>query len=629
MRNVTVAILGGGVAGMSAAHELAERGFIVQVFEKQALPGGKAREIPVLQSTKEPRQHTPQEILDLRTYTSSRGWAAQGPHVWLPGEHGFRFFPSFYRHVVDTMARIPFKDRTVANNLVATTSVLMTRFDKPPIELPCRFPRTLAEFKMILDQFLALLSGSAAVATDELTFFAARLWQIVTSCEERRVGQYEQIPWREFIQAERMSYDYQRLLAYGITRCLVAAKAEKASTRTIGDIFMQILFGIADPAVASSDRVLNQPTNRAWIGPWLDYLRQIGVDYQLETSVTSINCVGRKIRGITVESADGYRRNVTADYYICALPVERTADLISPSMTAADPKLAGIVGLSENVEWMNGIQFYLRRHVPVAHGHVIYLDSPWALTSISQGQFWKEIDLSDRGDGNVRDIISVDISDWDTPGLNGKTAAECSFEEVAQDVWAQLKRSLNRPGAEMLRDDDLYFWHLDPDILFHPRERSTDIEPLLVNYAGTWEQRPDAVTAIPNFFVASDYVRTYTDVATMEAANEAARRAVNGVLDACGSDEPRCQIWKLYEPEVFAPFRAYDQARWSAGLPWDAQFADCAVAALDAAIRAGKSAVGNDLMSLASQLNKLPGLKTAPAHLREGTGRPHIRIVPH
>jgi NADPH-dependent 2,4-dienoyl-CoA reductase/sulfur reductase-like enzyme len=43
-----VAVLGGGVAGMSAAHELIERGFRVAVFERQAeLCGGKARSIPV------------------------------------------------------------------------------------------------------------------------------------------------------------------------------------------------------------------------------------------------------------------------------------------------------------------------------------------------------------------------------------------------------------------------------------------------------------------------------------------------------------------------------------------------------------------------------------------------------
>ena len=42
-----VAILGGGVAGLSAAHELIERGFQVEVFEMRTIPGGKARSIPV------------------------------------------------------------------------------------------------------------------------------------------------------------------------------------------------------------------------------------------------------------------------------------------------------------------------------------------------------------------------------------------------------------------------------------------------------------------------------------------------------------------------------------------------------------------------------------------------------
>ncbi len=42
----TVAILGGGVAGLSAAHELAERGFQVRVYERKPVLGGKARSIP-------------------------------------------------------------------------------------------------------------------------------------------------------------------------------------------------------------------------------------------------------------------------------------------------------------------------------------------------------------------------------------------------------------------------------------------------------------------------------------------------------------------------------------------------------------------------------------------------------
>ena len=44
-----VVVLGGGVAGLSAAHQLIERGFSVEVFEKLKIPGGKARSIPVLE----------------------------------------------------------------------------------------------------------------------------------------------------------------------------------------------------------------------------------------------------------------------------------------------------------------------------------------------------------------------------------------------------------------------------------------------------------------------------------------------------------------------------------------------------------------------------------------------------
>jgi geranylgeranyl pyrophosphate synthase len=55
----------------------------------------------------------------------------------------------------------------------------------------------------------------------------------------------------------------------------------------------------------------------------------------------------------------------------------------------------------------------------------------------------------------------------------------------------------------------------------------------------------------------------------MEGANEAARRAVNGLLDAAGFEGPRCGLWRLQEPEVLAPWRLHDAARYERGLPWD------------------------------------------------------------
>ena len=55
----------------------------------------------------------------------------------------------------------------------------------------------------------------------------------------------------------------------------------------------------------------------------------------------------------------------------------------------------------------------------------------------------------------------------------------------------------------------------------------------------------------------------------MEAANEAARRAVNGILDASNSTASKCRVWSLYQPWLVAPLRWHDQRRYSQGLPWD------------------------------------------------------------
>ena len=231
---------------------------------------------------------------------------------------------------------------------------------------------------------------------------------------------------------------------------------------------------------------------------------------------------------------------------------------------------------------MNGIQFFLKEDVPLAHGHTIYLDSPWALTSVSQQQFWADYNLADYGDGNVKGVISVDISNWHQPGNTvDKAAKYCTADEIKIEVWEELKRS-HSLDEQPLTDDMLYCWFLDPDITreqfvasllpgFIPDTdvpMSENAEPLFVAYLNTWRLRPQAFTQISNFFLASDYVRTFTSVATMEAANEAARRAVNGIIQHSGHRASLCRLWNGTEPDLAFIFRLEDHWRYQRGLPW-------------------------------------------------------------
>jgi 15-cis-phytoene desaturase len=530
-----VAIFGGGVGGLSAAHELVERGFAVTVYEKRDVFGGKARSISV----------------------PNTGVAGRKD---LPGEHGFRFFPAFYKHIPDTMERIPFPANvSVFNNLVHATRIDVLRAAKPGIVLAGRKPQNADDWVVALR---TVFSG-IGVADDEVLYFVDRLLALLTSCPERRLAEYETISWWDFIGASQRSSEYQTLLAQGLTRSLVAMRAKESSTRTVGYILLQLLFGIL--SWGGFDRLLAGPTNEVWLDPWLSYLRQRGVVFESGAPVTKIRATTAGITAVTIEQ-NGQARDIVSDYYIAAMPVEVMSLLVSDELKAAAPSLANLNKL--RVAWMNGIQFFLKQDIPLEFGHTIYADSPWALTSISQRQFWQQAPLGNYGDGSLGGILSLDISEWEQPGIvYGKPASQCTAEEIKNEVWAQVKVHLNIGGADIARDDNIISWFLDPDIQFPNPSAVTNLEPLLINNAGSLAYRPDAVTEIPNLFLASDYVKTYTDLATMEGANEAGRRAVNGILDRSGSNAQRVPIWPFQEPQFFAPLIEYDRLRFKLGLP--------------------------------------------------------------
>jgi 15-cis-phytoene desaturase len=532
----SVAIFGGGVAGLSAAHELAERGFQVRVYERKPVLGGKARSIPVPNSS-------------------------SGGRADLPGEHGFRFFPGFYKHVTDTMRRTPYGlHGNTFDNLSVATRMLLARAGQTEITWLARSPATLEDFRA----FLVELLTPFGVPVHELAFFISRILTVATSCPERRLAEYENIPWWEFIAASRMSKAYQSYLGQGVTRSLVAMRAEESSTRTVGVTQLQLLFGLISPDRVF-DRLLSGPTNDVWIHPWTGYLQKLGVEFHPASTLVEIQTDGERVSGASVDSAAG-RSRITADFYIAALPVEVMAALMTGDLKRAAPSLANLEKLK--TRWMNGIQFYLSKDEQLVHGHAIYLDSPWALTSISQRQFWPKVDLAQYGDGTVRGILSVDISDWDAPGVvYGKPARECSAEQIKEEVWTQLKQHLNDQGATPIDDANLLAWFLDPDIEFPNPSAVTNAEPLLINTAGSLQYRPEAQVELDNFFVASDYVRTYTDIACMEAANEAARRAVNCLLLVAGSSAQPAQLWPLEEPAFLRPLQEIDRIRFALGLP--------------------------------------------------------------
>jgi uncharacterized protein with NAD-binding domain and iron-sulfur cluster len=546
-RGKRVAVLGGGMAGLAAAHELVERGFKVDVYERKSL-GGKARSIGVKGS-------------------------ARGGRKPLPGEHGFRFFPGFYHHVPDTMRRIPFAKNAhgVWDNLVDANETKSPRtggradgtvFGIAPDPNEARTPEGMQ--RLLMEE----LSGQG-VPPHELAFFVERVMVFLTSSDERRFGQWENVAWWDFIKAEGKSDEYKKVLARGLTRAVVAAKERKASTRTIGNMAEAFLCNFEGRGNdGAPDRVLDLPTNEAWIDPWVKLLRKRGVRFHVAQAIEALDVGHGRVLAARARDRHGRRRWVEADWFVSAMPAERARRLWSRDVLRLDPRLKLMDELF--VDWMNGIQFYLLKPLNIVRGHMTFIDAPWALTALTQGQFWADRKFTrDYGDGRVVDCLSVDVSDWDTPGIvYGKPAKRCTRPQVAKEVFEQIKLHLNDNGSDLLTDDMVHSWHLDPAIAWHPsRRRNTNDEPLLVNTVGTWAKRPKARTKVPNLFLAGDYVQTNVDLATMEGANESGRAAVNALLDASGSKAKPVTMFQLYDPPEFEALKAADAELYRAGQP--------------------------------------------------------------
>ena len=443
----------------------------------------------------------------------------------LPGEHGFRFFPSFYRNLFDTMKRIPIPERgkvyretgsTVYDNLLPTELQGFAFKGGRWLTVPRRPMGSLREAIDVLRNLLE----SFGCARADATRLPLRLFKYVTSCRARRETEYEKMSWWDFIDGDAFEEPMRRYLNDG-PQLLVAMNARRSDARTIGTIAAQLFLDHLKPN-DRTDATLNAPTTSAWFDPWRRYLTHQGVQFMpgaLESLRVDERSITAFVRGNSQATGEvGELSAVNPDYVIVAAPpdevkkviqasvgrpppasVDRVARVASALRLEADPNTGRICRMRLDPEQQHhpeylrgeiaGVQLFFETEITFFHGHVIYPDSDWALSSVAQPQFWRQ-KLGEWS--GYRGILSVDVGNWHRPSSKTRRcASESTRDEIGREVWRQIKRDASVPGGRPGAD---WFW-IDDHLVFHAsgsgRGGVKENElTFVINPPGTYADRP-------------------------------------------------------------------------------------------------------------------------------------------
>jgi FAD binding domain len=442
----------------------------------------------------------------------------------LPGEHGFRFFPAFYRNLFDTMRRTPIfgeKDK-----------VLCTAFDQlnatphPAIAAGLGGqPKDVASGISSVwqsNQMLKLLRNDLGFQLSDLFGLEYYMLRFLTSCSARREKEAEPINLLQYIGGHDPSRRFSKAALDFLThapRALAAMSATESDARTQLDVTAQLV-SVNSLGQLPEHMTLNGPTSKAWLDHWKVYLKNQGVEFFVGriTSLEEIKDryvpVWQKIDGchkitepvpedpdhrFKAPCTDG--SDIEQHRFVLALSYQKATDLLwnyADDVMSADsafrqllefdvhggrrkPGNKGLIPVQRDpltgaepadypLRTISGAQMFFPGNYRFGEGNVYFARTPWDLTSISQLSYWTDRDSL----GEFRGQISVDVGAWhefaSRRGVkaakedHGNAAWYSSADEIAAEIWAEVLSGFETSFGGVVQAPLCF--HIDRNLVF-------------------------------------------------------------------------------------------------------------------------------------------------------------------
>jgi hypothetical protein len=525
-----VTIVGAGIAGMSAALRLAERGYEVSIFERNSFVGGKFRAVEWKQS--------------------------KAFH-----EHSYHMFLNWYHNFFEIADAIGVRDEFLALERVK----FLREGD---------FPRMteLVNFGALSTVPQNLLSGVLSIP-DMFLYMYSVIDLLGTPMKQNR---YQDLI---SVNAFASTRPYATEASVGMYDEYLAKTFAIASYLTSAKTFQTFLeYGAYSPTPLYW-ALIGDSFNK-FLHPLQLRLEQLGVKFNFNHQATELALdVEGNVSSVTFEKLHDFspslseitwnefrikfrkdeseKETVNLDgSLILAVPHEALSDLLSPAILNRSPHLGEVekllsvpmasVHLHLNDKFSRRLRT-MRKKLPPEP--VVLLNSNYKLSFVANSSLWPD------PKGTYLNIVASDSRplghllapiEFTSDGRN-QAPAQLSIETpvtALDHILHEFRRFVP------FEDDEIDLERLEID-------RNAGRE-LFINDVGSWQWRPQAKTRIKNLFLAGDYVKHTIDVVCLEGAVVSGLEAAELVRRRHGKGAPiKILAPKRYPYAAFWPYKLF------------------------------------------------------------------------
>lgn len=530
-----VVIIGAGMAGMTSALRLAERGYKVTIFEQSPYVGGKWRAVK---------------------------WQRSGSAKSAYHEHSYHLYLNWYHNFWDIADQIDTR-----KNFEALTKVHF--LDQG------QFPKMveLDNFGSLSTVFQNLFSGVIPPA-DMFLYMYSVIDMLATPMHRDRFR--DLISVNGFVSTKPYSTDtsvsmYDRYLAKTFA---------VASYRTSAQTFQTFLeYGAYLPTPVFN--IIRGDCFTYFLEPMEKKLIDLGVKIVKNATVTDIKLSdgGRVEKIAYIESPHDFctsevtlqewleldggkakRTEVDIDgSLICAIPPAHLERFMDQGIYRENPELGEASKL--NSEPMASVHLHFnskfrdRLHrngvKELPKEPVLLVDSEYKLSFIDNSRLWPGMDEPYL---NVVASDSRPLNELDPPHY-----FTCDRDRLPHDGTGDINPENPRTALDFILHElrkYLYFEVDEVEIDLLEIDRNVGRE-LMINEVGSWASRPETTSGIKNLFLAGDFCKTEIDVISLEAAVTSGLQAAEAARKYHGAGEPiTIKTPSKYPHALFWPWKA-------------------------------------------------------------------------